>query len=160
MKRNMLILSLIAFALFCDAIAQTSDSPGASKSGQPSATVEALIAAQERETWDAMKRHDPAAFARLCLEECVEIYGDGQVLTVQDVLAQEPDTEIKEFQMEEVKVSVLNEKTAIIRYKVLAKVTYKGEENPARWMLASAVWVKRGNAWKAALYQETPMPQP
>jgi hypothetical protein len=162
MKRNMLILflSLIALALSCYANAQTSGSSSASKSTQSSATVEALIAAQERETWDAMKRHDPAAFARLCLEECVEIYSNGHVLTLQDVLAQEPDTEIKEFQMEDVKVSLLNEQTAIIRYKVLAKTSYKGKENPARWKLASAVWVKRGTEWKAALYQETLMPQP
>lgn len=56
--------------------------------------------------------------------------------------------------MDDVVVTVLSDAMALIRYKIAAKWVYKGKELPVEKMLASAVWIKRGRDWKAAMYQE------
>jgi hypothetical protein len=162
MKKHLFVLLLATCALAGFAWAQTAPAPAATvKPGQSAdtAAIEAQIIALEKGTWEAVKRHDAKAFAAVCLDDCVEIWGDGSVLTIKEVLDQVPDTVISEYKMEDVTVSVLNQHTALIRYKIWARTSFKGQETPPQWMLASAVWVKKGDAWKAAFYQETPAPK-
>ena len=123
------------------------------------AALEAQLKALEIGTWEAVQRHDAKAFAAVCLPDCLEIYGDGTVLTIKEVLDQVQDTNIVDYKIEDLAVTFPAANTALVRYRIWAKVTYKGQENPAQWMYATAVWVKQGKAWKAACYQETPIPK-
>jgi ketosteroid isomerase-like protein len=127
---------------------------------KPAASIEAQLIALETSTWEAVKRHDVKAFADVCLPDCIEIWGDGTVFTIKEVLDQVPDTVLSEYKLEDFKISFPAENTALVRYRVWARAAYKGEATPPRWMLASAVWVKKNGSWKAALYQETPEPTP
>lgn len=154
------LLALIAAAsLISGAVIAETKIPAAQPAGTKSAvSLEAQLIALETSTWEAVKRQDIKAFAEVCLPECIEIGGDGTVLTIKEVLAQVPDTVLSEYKLEDFKISFPAENTALVRYRVWARVAYKGEATPPRWMLASAVWVKKTGAWKAAFYQETPEP--
>lgn len=123
------------------------------------ANLTGLLVSLEKEGWEACKRHDTIAFANLCTKNQFEIWGDGQILTVRDIISQIPDTEILEYTMDDIKVFFPSKKTAIVRYKILSKVSYKGNLIPSHWMIASSVWVKNKSDWKFALYQETPLPE-
>lgn len=162
MRKHLFVLLLATWAStglsFAQASSATSSSTKSATHEEQSALAAKLVA-QEKESWEACKRHDATAFANLCRDDEYEIFGDGKLLTVKEVIAQIPDTDILEYTMEDVRVFVLNEQTAIVRYRILAKVSYKGEVSPAQWMLASAVWIKMGQTWKAAMYQETPLPK-
>lgn len=162
MKPLVLLLSLALAALtgFANPLPESaSTAPVTSSNQNPSDKIEILLAAQERETWEAVKRHDAAAFANLCLENIYEIYGDGTLLTLKDMVEQIPDTDILEYTIEDLKVIRSTAETALVRYRIFAKVSYKGVVAPPAWMLASAVWVKTPKGWKAAMYQETPLPK-
>ena len=159
MKKCLFVLSLATSALAGLSFAQTNPNSTETKSPATTAALETMLVAQEKESWEAVKRHDAAAFANLCRDDAWELYGDGQLLPIKEVIAQIPDTEILEYTMADVRVFVLNDQTAIVRYRILAKISYKGKASPAQWMLASAVWTKLGKTWKAAMYQETPLPK-
>ena len=159
-RLSALLLATWAFAGL--ALAQTSPSASPEPAaGKPSkhAALEAELIALEKGTWEAAQRHDVKAFAAVCLDDCVEIWGDGSVLPIKEVLAQVPDTVISEYKIEDIAVTFPIKSTALVRYKVWAKTSYKGQENPPQWMIATAVWVHKDGAWKAAFYQETPAPK-
>ena len=162
MNRPLLVLLLATWALAGLAFAQSSPStaPG-TKAGKPAKTtaLETELIALEKGTWEAVQRHDAKAFAAVCLNDCVEIWGDGSVLPIKEVLAQVPDTVITEYKIEDITVTFPIEQTALVRYKIWARTSYKGQETPPQWMHATAVWVKKDGAWKSAFYQETPLPK-
>ena len=162
MNRSQTVLLLASWTLAGLAFAQTNPSTAPdTKAGKPSKTaaLEAELIALEKGTWEAAQRHDVKAFADVCLDDCVEVWGDGSVLSIKEVLAQVPDTVFAECKIEDIAVSFPIEKTALVRYKVWARTSYKGQESLPQWMHATAVWVNKDGAWKAAFYQETPVPK-
>jgi len=112
----------------------------------------------EKAALEAFKTHDKEAYAKLCCEEFYEITSDGTINTLQAELKELDDYVLGEYKMDDIVVTILSDTVALIRYKILAKWTYKGKELPAENMLASAVWIKRGGDWKAATYQEVKLP--
>jgi hypothetical protein len=162
MKRILSVLLCATWAFAGLALAQTSPAAAsAAKVDKPSKTaaLEAELIALKKGTWEAARRHDAKAFAAMCLDDCVEIYGDGTVLPIKKVLAQVPDTVLAEYKIEDIAVTFPVKKTALVRYKIWAKMSYKGQETPPQWVYATAVWVKKEGAWKTAFYQETPLPK-
>ncbi len=151
MKRSLPVLLLAAWALAGPVFAQANPSA--------TAALPARLIALEKGTWDAVRNHDVKAFAAVCLDDCVEIYGDGSVLSIKEVLAQVPDTGLSECKFEDFTVSFPIPQTALVRYRVWARTSYKGQETRPQWMLATAVWVEKDGDWKAAFYQETPAPK-
>ncbi len=156
---NVSRLAALLLAVLCTSAASSNQTaPAAGTSATKTPVLEAQLIALETGTWEAVKNHDVKAFADVCLPDCAEIWGDGSVLSIQEVLAQVPDTVLSEYKLEDFKVTFPAENTALVRYRVWAKTAYKGQATPPRWMLATAVWVQKDGSWKAAFYQETPAP--
>ena len=122
------------------------------------AAVKAVVRQHEKAALEAFKTHDKEAYAKLCCEEFYEITSDGTINTLQAELKELDDYVLGEYKMDDIVVTILSDTVALIRYKIIAKWTYKGKELPAENMLASAVWIKRGGDWKAATYQEVKLP--
>jgi hypothetical protein len=118
------------------------------------ASISTLIVQHEKATLEAFKTHDKKSYARLCLPGFYEITSGGTINTLEDELRELDDYVLGEYRMEDVVVTVLSSTAALIRYRISARYTYKGKPLPVETMLASAVWVRRGNDWKAATYQE------
>ena len=158
MKAHHPVLFCTMLALLTPSFAQTVPAPAEPKSVSPTATIEARIAANEKATWEALKRHDVAAYDKLSLKGGWGIFDVRSVHITQKVAAQFPGAEILDYKMDDIQVAVLNERTAIIRYKIFARMSSKGVESPAQWLQASTVWVDIGGGWKAAMYQEAAVP--
>ena len=158
MKTPTLIILSMTLALLTPSLAQPGPVSAAPKTPPVTETIEAKIKANERETWDALIRHDASTYAKLSLPGGWGIFEIGSLQITQKVTAQVPRTEILEYKMDDIQVLVLNEHTAIIHYKIFARMSANGKESPGKWLQGSTVWVKMGKAWKAAMYQETPLP--
>lgn len=158
MKNHHLVLFFTSLALLTPSLAQPGPVSAAPKTPPAAETIEAKIRANEKDTWEALKRHDASAYAKFSLPGAWGIFEIGSLQVTQKVTAQVPRTEILEYKMDDIKVSVLNEHTAIIHYKIFARMSANGKEIPGKWLQGSTVWVKMGKAWKAAMYQETPLP--
>ena len=126
------------------------------KAASASSFDESLIA-KEKETWEAFKRKDAAALKSLLAEDAYEIDDEGELSTKAHQISSLADLTITEYMMEDIKVVPINKDAAIVRYKVMAKGSYKGKEFDPNWSFASAVWVNRGGKWQNLLYQETPI---
>ncbi len=68
-----------------------------------------------------------------------------------------PDHKFTEYSPGKIQVTMLSKDTALARFILVQKGTYKGRPMPAR-SFASAVWVRRAGKWQEAFYQETPLP--
>jgi len=170
MRKTLSVLLLATWALAGLAFAETTPTATpapaptptpAAKTAKPgkAAGLEAQLIALETGTWEAAKRHDVKAFAEVCLDDCIEIWGDGTVLTIKEVLDEVPNMVYADYKLEDFKVTFPAKTTALVRYRSWYQATDKGQPLPAQWVLSTAVWVKKGDAWKAAFYQETPAPK-
>jgi len=122
--------------------------------------IYATVIRHEQAALDAFKTHDKASYLQLCLPTFYEITSDGTINTLQDQLRELDDYVLGEYRMEDTVVTVVAPSVALIRYKITAEYTYKGKKLPVIPVLASAVWILRDGAWKAATYQEVKLPGP
>jgi hypothetical protein len=159
MKTPTLAILCMTLALLPPAFGQSDPAPAEEKVSAATATIQAKIAANEKASWEALKRHDASAYAALSLPGSWGIFEVGSLQITQKVTAQAQGAEILEYKMDDVQVVVLNDNTAIIHYRIFTRMASKGKESPAQWMLGSAVWVKVRSTWRAAMYQEAPLPK-
>jgi Domain of unknown function (DUF4440) len=125
--------SALFFATLLSGAAFAGPSTPAAGQVAPTATgLAAQLIALETGTWEAVKKQAVKAFAEVCLPDCIEIWGDGSVLTIQEVLAQVPDTVLSEVKLEDFKVTFPADDTALIRYRVRTRSAYKGQATPPR----------------------------
>jgi hypothetical protein len=104
---------------------------------------------------EAFTKQDPVAIGKLVTENHQAItayYGGVQNREVQ--MKTLPDLKMSEYQMSDVKVTMLSKETAVMTYALTLKGTYKGKELPSK-SYVSAVWVLQGGKWLEAFYQET-----
>jgi hypothetical protein len=156
MKLNA-VFSMIGWLAFCglfDAILVSTSIAAP----DDQAAVKEAIRQHEKAALEAFKTHDKKTYAKLCCEEFYEITSDGKINTLQAELQELDDYVLGEYKMDDVVVTIFSDTVALIRYKIFAKYAYKEKELPAENMLASAVWIKRDGAWKAATYQEVKLP--
>ena len=160
MKRGLLLifLTLSLLATLCNAQSSIGKSakPKMNKAASALSFEESLVA-KEKEVWEAFKRKDADALKGLLAEDAYEIDDEGELSTKAHQISSLADLSITEYMMEEIKVVPINKDAAIVRYKVMAKGSYKGKEFDPHWSRASAVWVNRGGKWQNLLYQETPI---
>jgi hypothetical protein len=116
--------------------------------------ITTTIVKHEKAALDAFKTHDKKSYANLCLPSFYEITSGGAINSLKDQLNELDDYVLGEYRMDDVVVTVLSGNVALIRYKISAQYSFKGNKLPIETMLASAVWIKRGSDWKAATYQE------
>jgi hypothetical protein len=116
------------------------------------------IVARETAALETFKNHDKTLLKQLCLPGFYEITSDGSVNTLSDELLELDDYVLGHYKMEDIVVTLLPNDVALIRYKIAAEYAYKGKVLPVHPMLATAVWIKVGAAWRAATYQEVRLP--
>jgi hypothetical protein len=156
MKLNA-VFSTIRWVAFCGLLDATLVSTSIA-APDDQAAVKEVIRQHEKAALEAFRTHDKITYAKLCCEEFYEITSGGTINTLQAELQELDDYVLGEYRMDDVLVTILSDSVALIRYKVFAKYTYQGKELPAENMLASAVWIKRGDDWKSATYQEVKLP--
>ena len=154
----LVIVLALVFASFAHAQTSATPSPSPSPTPKPAmsrAQSQRAIIATERKLWEAWKNKDMKPFRANISADAVMI-GDSGVadkktsLTAMEGMA----CEVTSYELSDIKVTFLNNSTAIMTYKSAQDATCGGEKVPAS-VWSSSVYVMRGGRWYAASHQET-----
>jgi len=156
MRFPLVIILTLAFASF--AYAQE-PAPAASPTPKPAmsrAQSQRAIIATERKLWEAWKNKDFKVFKANLSSDSVMIGDSGvanKTMALKDL--ESVPCEVKSYELSDLKVTFLNNSTAILTYKSTQDATCGGQQTPAAaW--SSSVYVMRSGKWLAASHQETP----
>ena len=104
----------------------------------------------------AFNKGDGDALKRLMAEDHVTVLTYAQFSNAADQLKVLSDFKFSEYQIDGLRVKGLAKDVALVSYQATIKGTYKGKQVPSPVQVAE-VWVKRGDNWLQASYQETPL---
>ena len=147
------LISTLALALIAVCGLFASTTAPSTKEGKEALKTELLRL--ETLSWEAFKNHDKKLYASICSPQFFEIDNEGTLLTLADVLKSMDEYETPSYKIEDVEVFKVNELTAMIRYKITATYVVKGKALPTTSGKALTVYIKEGEKWLAASYQET-----
>ena len=115
--------------------------------------------ANERAINVAIQKGDIAAFKALVSDDAVAVDGNG-AMAISEFVKLFGQMKLDSFTIDEVKVVVANDTSAIITYRFTAKGSMMGQPMPST-VLASTTYANRGGKWVAVFHQETiPTPPP
>ena len=80
----------------------------------------------------------------------------GQRRTKAEVLKTLPELAVTRYTLDEPRVVALAPEAVLLTYRLTRQSSFKGQELPPSCD-ASSVWVRRGDRWLIAFYQETPL---
>jgi hypothetical protein len=152
----LVIVLTLVFASFVHAQTTATASPSPSpKPGMSRAQSQRMIIATEKKLWEAWKNKDMKPFRANISADAVMI-GDGGVADKKTSLSamEGMACDVKSYELSDIKVTFLNNSTAIMTYKSAQDATCAGQPvPPSVW--SSSVYVLRGGRWYAASHQET-----
>jgi len=151
MKKIMMIL-MIAIGVSSVAFGQTKMSKDTNNS------VEAQIIALEKAGWEAWKNKDAKWYQTNLTEDYLLVNSEGVRNKTQTVKSIASECEVKSYSLDNFKFVMLDKNTALLTYTGMQDAVCNGKTIPAT-VRSSAVYVKRGGKWLAALYMETPTVQ-
>lgn len=137
----------LAFAFTCFASA---DAP---KNGAAHREVRVAIAALNK----AFSKGDAEAAGKLMTDDHIAITGYyGGAQTREQQLRSLADLKLTEYREGSLQLRSLSADVVLVIYQLSLQGSYKGKAVPPRNYTA-AVWVRRGDKWLEASYQETPL---
>lgn len=145
--RNLLVLPVLAFALAFPLAAQGPQT-------DQGALKEALVSL-EKQSWEAWKNHDGKFFQGFLSDDHVEV-GFGGPTKKATVVAGVGSAvcNVKSYTVDHFELAVLAPDTALLTYHAAQDTTCGGKPVPSPvWV--SSLYVKRGDRWLNALYQQT-----
>jgi hypothetical protein len=119
------------------------------------------IEANERAVQDAVAKGDAAAFNKLVAADGMSLEGSGP-MPVSEFVKMLPQVKVASWAIDQVKVTPINDTTAVITYRWTGKGTMMGQAFPSP-VFASTVWANKAGKWMAVFHQETiatPPPPP
>lgn len=128
-----------------------------------SKSVEELLVANERESWESVKRKDYKAFENLLAEDFYDIFPNGQVVTKTELMEKYiRGVNLMEYSLSGFKVVMLNRDAAIVVYTARARGTEgqaaSRDNAPGRVIEIHAAvtsgWARRGGKWLNVFYRE------
>jgi hypothetical protein len=104
------------------------------------------LIAHENETWSLIKQKDLKGFASYLADDFYDIFPDGQERTKSELLEFLSGAELKDYQLSNFRVTMLNQEAAIVTYQVDARAVIQGREISMKNSVTSG-WAKRGGKW-------------
>jgi hypothetical protein len=169
MKKSLAFVSLLLFAAACapapppgnNTTANVNNANRSAETKSAAAPSEADIRAKETAAWEAVKKKDWDAFAKLMADDYFEVEDDG-VHDKATSVAMVKDFDLSDYTLSDWKMTSIDANAVLITYTANVTAKFKGEAFPAGpWREASA-YVSRNGEWLAIYYQETlsqpPMP--
>jgi hypothetical protein len=171
MKKSLVFVSLLLFAAACapvppgnkDTTANVNNANKSAETKSAAAPSEADIRAKETAAWEAVKKKDWDAFAKLMADDYFEVEDDGvhdKAASVQLV----KDFDLSDYTLSDWKMTSIDANAVLITYNANVTAKFKGEAVPAGPWRESSAYVNRNGEWLAIYYQETrsepPMPPP
>jgi hypothetical protein len=105
-----------------------------------------LLVEHEKQTWALIRQKDLEQFAAYLAEDFYDIFPDGEERSKSELLEFLSNAELKEYELTEFRVTMLNSDAAIITYIVDARAIIGGKEILMHNAVTSA-WAKREGKW-------------
>jgi hypothetical protein len=105
-----------------------------------------ILITQENETWALIQRKDLKGFASYLAEDFYDIFPDGQERTKSELLEFLRSADLKDYQLSNFRVTMLNDDAAIVTYNVDACAIIQENEVSMHNAVTSG-WAKRGGRW-------------
>ena len=135
-----------------------SDQGGPALSDSQKTALSEKLIDLEKQSWEAWKNRDGKFFQNFLTEDHVEA-GVGGFTNKAQVVAgvASPICVVKTYAVSAFKVTFFDATTAVVNYRAEQDTTCNGVAVPSpAW--TSSMYVKRGDHWLNALYQQTPIP--
>ena len=148
-RRSLLAALLLSFAAASAAQAQ-------SRSAQAAPTAE--IMRLEKAMWDFWKAHRYDDMKAQMTTDAVFVDPAG-ILNREGLMGvmRGQQCDVRNITFGDVKLSSPGPGYALIAYRVTIEGTCGGEALPADGIVASSLWVRRGNRWLTAFHQQSPV---
>jgi Domain of unknown function (DUF4440) len=148
------VITTFALALTALAIAQTPPTSTPSPQAGTEAIAKTLIDL-EKQSWEAWKGRDGGFFSRFLSDDHVEV-GFGGRTDKANVIAgvASPVCVVASYAVDDFRVVVFEPNVALVTYRAEQDTRCNGNPVPSpAW--ASSLYVKRGERWENAAYQQT-----
>lgn len=144
--KKLLILAAIVLTAAAAVSAQKTDK-----------SMETALMTMEKQAWEAFGKGDGKFFESFVTDD-FQIVGEtgfmGKTQMVKEISTKPCD--VKSFEFTNFKATMLDKNTALVTYEATQNGMCGGQAMPAK-VLASSVFVKRGDKWLGAFHQETPV---
>ncbi|HQU93313.1 MAG TPA: nuclear transport factor 2 family protein [Pyrinomonadaceae bacterium] len=116
-----------------------------------------VLAAREKQAFDALKSKDGKFFDGFLISNFVETFGPYRASRAGTVkmISENPCT-VANYSMADEKVTTVSPQVAVITMKVTADVTCEGKKMPSP-VTSVSIYVREGNEWKGAYHTEVPI---
>ena len=124
------------------------------------ADVQDDIVALERKAWKAWAAQDEATYGKTMTDDALLVAASGSVYAgKRAILADmaEYPCETKSFDFADPKVRMLSADVAMLTYRLTQDVSCKSVGKLAPKAFVTSIYVRQGNDWRWASYQETPL---
>ena len=108
-------------------------------------SADTLIAC-ENETWSLIQRKDFKSFASYLAEDFYDVFPDGTERPKSELLEFLREADLKNYQLSNFRVTMLNEDAAVVTYHVEARAVIQGEEVSMKNSVTSG-WARRNGKW-------------
>jgi hypothetical protein len=105
-----------------------------------------ILVEQEKQTWALIQRKDLEKFANYLAEDFYDIFPDGEERSKSELLAFLSQADLKDYQLSNFRVTMLNSDAAIVTYNVDARAFIQGKEMSMHNAVTSG-WAKRDGRW-------------
>jgi hypothetical protein len=159
MKKILALVTFLVVAAACSTEPPATNAP-ASNANNATATnstatlSEADAIANEKATWETLKKKDYDAFANMLASDYLEIGGDG-VYDKAGIVAYVKDLTITDVTFSDWKLLPIDKDAVILIYQANIKGTLKNVAIPPGPYRVSSAWINRDGKWLAIFYQET-----
>ena len=109
----------------------------------------------EKQSWEAWKKRDGKFFSEFLADDHVEV-GFGGVTNKATVVAgvASPICVVKSYEIDKFELTVFDANTALLTYHAAQDTACNGNAVPSPvWV--SSLYIKRGDRWLNAMYQQT-----
>jgi hypothetical protein len=105
-----------------------------------------ILVEHEKQTWALIRRKDLEKFATYLADDFYDIFPDGEERSKSELLQFLSNADLKEYELTNFRVTMLNPDAAIVTYKVEARAVIQGKEISMHNAVTSG-WAKREGKW-------------
>ena len=105
-----------------------------------------ILVEHEKQTWALIQEKDLEQFATYLAEDFYDIFPDGEERSKSELLEFLSNAELKEYELTNFRVTMLNSDAAIVTYNVDARAVIQGKEMSMHNAVTSG-WARRENRW-------------
>ena len=120
------------------------------------AALKAHLVGLEKQSWEAWKNRDGKFFENFLSDDHVEVGFTGRAGKAEIVaFVGSAACQVKSYQLDDFRLQMLSSETALLTYRENQDTVCHAKVPSPCWV--SSLYVKRGERWLNALYQQTPI---